>query len=127
MSRQLSASRADRGEMSLDAAMRAPSTNAPDVVVLSFLDEDVKVKEIADPKKDLWVSSIDGYVLPLSWSIVRALILHLRGCLQFILIQDLQSLSITHRSSPSRASCGDFPCASRYPHKIRILQKSSRW
>ncbi|PQE27145.1 hypothetical protein CJF32_00000111 [Rutstroemia sp. NJR-2017a WRK4] len=60
MSRQLSTSRVDRGEMSLDAAMRAPSTNAPDVVVLSFLDEDVKVKEVADPKKDLWVSSIDG-------------------------------------------------------------------
>lgn len=55
--------RADnRGETSLDAAMRAPSTTAPDVVVLSFLDEETKVKEAADPKKDLWVSSLDGYV-----------------------------------------------------------------
>jgi hypothetical protein len=105
MSRQLSTSRVDRGEMSLDAAMRAPSTNAPDVVVLSFLDEDVKVKEVADPKKDLWVSSIDGYVLPWSWEHWRALILHRRGCLQFILMQDLQSLSITYHSSSSRASC----------------------
>ncbi|KAJ8070268.1 hypothetical protein OCU04_000651 [Sclerotinia nivalis] len=62
MAAQLEPSRTNRnrGETSLDAAMRAPSTTAPDVVVLSFLDEDVKVKEVADPKKDLWVSSIDG-------------------------------------------------------------------
>lgn len=63
MARRLSTS---RGETSLDAAMRAPSTTPPDVVVLSFLDEDVKAKEISDPKKDLWLSSIDGYVSPFS-------------------------------------------------------------
>ena len=51
---------ADRGETSLDAAMRAPSTTTPDVVVLDFVDEDLKVKEIADPKKDLWLSTVDG-------------------------------------------------------------------
>lgn len=60
MAAQFETSRTNRGETSLDAAMRAPSTTAPDVVVLSFLDEDVKIKEVADPKKDLWVSSIDG-------------------------------------------------------------------
>lgn len=54
--------RTNRGETSLGAAMRAPSTTTPDVVVLSFVDEDIKVKEAADPKKDLWVSSVDGYV-----------------------------------------------------------------
>ena len=54
--------RTNRGETSLGAAMRAPSTTTPDVVVLSFVDEDTKVKEVADPKKDLWVSSVDGYV-----------------------------------------------------------------
>ncbi|KAI9640798.1 hypothetical protein NHQ30_010638, partial [Ciborinia camelliae] len=52
--------RPNRGETSLDAAMRAPSTTTPDVVVLGFLDEDIKIKEAADPKKDLWVSSVDG-------------------------------------------------------------------
>jgi hypothetical protein len=49
----------DRAETSLDAAMRAPST-APDVVVLDFVDDDMKIKEVADPKKDLWLSSVDG-------------------------------------------------------------------
>jgi hypothetical protein len=47
------------GETSLDAAMRAPST-APDVVVLDFVDDDMKIKEVADPKKDLRLSSVDG-------------------------------------------------------------------
>lgn len=60
--RERHASRLTQGETSLDAAMRAPSTTAPDVVVLSFVDEDKKVKEVADPKKDLWISSVDGYV-----------------------------------------------------------------
>ncbi|RAL63259.1 hypothetical protein DID88_004336 [Monilinia fructigena] len=53
-------SRTNRGETSLDAAMRAPSTTTPDVIVLSFLDEEKKIKEVADPKRDLWVSSLDG-------------------------------------------------------------------
>jgi hypothetical protein len=46
-------------ETSLDAAMRAPSA-PPDVVVLDFVHDDNKVKEVADPKKDLWLSSVDG-------------------------------------------------------------------
>jgi hypothetical protein len=50
----------DRGETSLDAAMRAPSTTTPDVVVLDFVDEDVKVREVIDLKKDLWLSTADG-------------------------------------------------------------------
>ncbi|TAQ90460.1 hypothetical protein B7494_g1182 [Chlorociboria aeruginascens] len=48
------------GERSLDAAMRAPSTISPDVIVLDFVEEDVKAKEVANPKKDLWLSSVDG-------------------------------------------------------------------
>ncbi|KAH8815334.1 hypothetical protein F5884DRAFT_667953 [Xylogone sp. PMI_703] len=50
----------DRGETSLDAAMRAPSTTTPDVVVLDFVDEEKKPKEVVDPTKDLWLSSVDG-------------------------------------------------------------------
>jgi hypothetical protein len=49
-----------RGETSLDAAMRAPSTQAPDVVVLDFVNEEKVVREDADPKKDLWLSTADG-------------------------------------------------------------------
>jgi hypothetical protein len=48
------------GETSLDAAMRAPSTTTPDVIVLDFVDEEFKVKDVADPKKDLWLSTVDG-------------------------------------------------------------------
>jgi len=58
---------ADRGggpESSLDAAMRAPSTQQPDVVVLDFAEEEPKVRDISDPKKDLWLSTSDGLVLP---------------------------------------------------------------
>ena len=50
----------DRPERSLDAEMRAPSTTTPDVVVLDFVQDDAKSKEVADPKKDLYLSSIDG-------------------------------------------------------------------
>lgn len=50
----------DRPERSLDAEMRAPSTTTPDVVVLDFIDHDAKFKELADPKKDLWLTSVDG-------------------------------------------------------------------
>jgi hypothetical protein len=49
------------GETSLFAAMT--STRSPDVVVLDFVDEDSKFKEIADPKKDLWLSTVDGQVI----------------------------------------------------------------
>lgn len=54
----------ERGETSLDAAMRAPSMTVPDVVVLDFIEDEVKVKDISDPKKDLWLSTVDGYVSP---------------------------------------------------------------
>ncbi|KAG0650661.1 hypothetical protein D0Z07_2533 [Hyphodiscus hymeniophilus] len=50
----------DQPERSLDAEMRAPSTTTPDVVVLDFVEDDTRVKEVADPKKDLWLSSVDG-------------------------------------------------------------------
>jgi len=46
-------------EMSLDAAMRAPSTTTPDVVVVDYLEQEVKPKS-PDPRKDLWISSVDG-------------------------------------------------------------------
>lgn len=51
---------ADRPETSLDAAMRAPSTTTPDVVVLDFVEEEVKPKDHSDPRKDLWLSTVDG-------------------------------------------------------------------
>ncbi|KAH8792573.1 hypothetical protein BGZ57DRAFT_750520 [Hyaloscypha finlandica] len=51
---------AERGERSLDAAMRAPSTTTPEVVVLDYVEEEVKVKEIADPRQDLYLSTVDG-------------------------------------------------------------------
>jgi len=44
----------------LHAAMVAPSTTSPDVVVIDSIDAEVKVQEIVDPKKDLWVSTVDG-------------------------------------------------------------------
>jgi len=51
---------AERGETSLDAAMRAPSTTTPEVVVLDYVEEEVKVKEIVDPRRDLYLSTVDG-------------------------------------------------------------------
>jgi hypothetical protein len=51
---------AERPETSLDAAMRAPSTTTPEVVVLDYVEEEVKVKEIADPRRDLYLSTVDG-------------------------------------------------------------------
>jgi len=53
-------SRAVRAETSLDAAMRAPSTTTPEVVVLDCVEEEVKVEEIADPRRDLYLSTVDG-------------------------------------------------------------------
>jgi len=53
-------SRSGPSETSLDAAMRAPSNHSPDVVVLDFIEQDVKTPERADPKKDLWLSTVDG-------------------------------------------------------------------
>jgi hypothetical protein len=50
----------ERGETSLDAAMRAPSTTTPDVIVLGFVDPDVKAEDRTDPKKDLWLTTVDG-------------------------------------------------------------------
>lgn len=52
--------RATGGESSLDAVMRAPSTTTPDVVVLDFVREDIKPKDPIDPRKDLWLSTVDG-------------------------------------------------------------------
>jgi hypothetical protein len=49
-------------EVSLHDAMVAPSAS-PDVVVLDFVDEASKYKEVADPKKDLWLSTADGQVI----------------------------------------------------------------
>jgi len=40
--------------------MRAPSTQGPDVVVLDFVSDEKVKREIADPKKDLWLSTVDG-------------------------------------------------------------------
>lgn len=54
------AGQAERGETSLDAAMRAPSTTTPEIVVLDFVEEEVKVREVVDPKKDLYLSTVDG-------------------------------------------------------------------
>ena len=51
------------GANTLGSVMEAPSTTTPDVVVLDALDEDVKPREVADPRRDLWLSSSDGYVL----------------------------------------------------------------
>lgn len=47
-------------ESTLGAAMREPSTTIPDVVVLDFVVEEVEPKDVADPKKDLWLSTVDG-------------------------------------------------------------------
>ncbi|KAG4438137.1 hypothetical protein IFR05_006384 [Cadophora sp. M221] len=52
--------RSTGGESSLDAVMRAPSTTTPDVVVLDFVREEVKPKDPIDPRKDLWLSTVDG-------------------------------------------------------------------
>lgn len=72
-------SRGERGETSLDAAMRQP---APDVVVLDFVEEDAKVKDTSDPKKDLYLSTNDGYALPsrLHVRFIGAVQLNLRSC-----------------------------------------------
>jgi len=58
--RLIKMSRSGPSETSLDAAMRAPSTQSPDVVVLDNIEEDVKIPERVDPKKDLWMTTYDG-------------------------------------------------------------------
>jgi len=40
--------------------MREPSISVPDVVVLDSLHPDEKPKIFMDPKKDLWLSTVDG-------------------------------------------------------------------
>lgn len=50
---------------SLHAAMVEPSTIRPDIVVLDSVDQDPEFKEIADPKEDLWLSTVDGQVISL--------------------------------------------------------------
>ncbi|KAL2064900.1 hypothetical protein VTL71DRAFT_4040 [Oculimacula yallundae] len=59
-SREEPGMRSAGAESSLDAVMRAPSTTTPDVVVLDFIREEVKPKDLIDPKKDLWLSTADG-------------------------------------------------------------------
>lgn len=50
-------------EQTLDAAMRAPSTTTPEVVVLDHVDEvKEKLEENVDPKRDLFISTVDGRV-----------------------------------------------------------------
>lgn len=44
----------------LDDTMREPSISVPDVVVLDSLHPDEKPKIFMDPKKDLWLSTVDG-------------------------------------------------------------------
>ncbi|KAI1780002.1 hypothetical protein F4818DRAFT_161723 [Hypoxylon cercidicola] len=55
-------SRLSTGEMTLNDAMRAPSTNPPGVVVLDTMHGEGHrdVAETLDPKEDLWLSSADG-------------------------------------------------------------------
>lgn len=65
----MSQSRGTTSEISLHQAMIAPSAS-PDVVVLDFVHDDSKYKEVADPKKDLWLSTVDGQVI--SQSLCRA-------------------------------------------------------
>lgn len=43
----------------LEAVMREPNAT-PDVVVVDSIDEVIPKKEVADPKKDLWLSTADG-------------------------------------------------------------------
>jgi hypothetical protein len=59
MARTIATARGIAGT-SLDAVMRAPSETTPDVVVISSVDEEVKYKPVPDPKKDLWLSTVDG-------------------------------------------------------------------
>jgi hypothetical protein len=40
--------------------MRAPSTTTPDVVVIDVVDVEEKPRVVMNPKKDLWLSTVDG-------------------------------------------------------------------
>lgn len=51
-------------EGTLHDVVVAPS-NAPDVVVLDRLPEGLDVKEVLNPKEDLWLTTADGYGNPL--------------------------------------------------------------
>jgi hypothetical protein len=44
----------------LDDVMREPSTTVPDVVVLDVVHVEDKPKLFIDPKKDLWLSTVNG-------------------------------------------------------------------
>lgn len=46
----------------LEEAMRAPSTNPPDIIVLDSMHGVGEKKETLDLKEDLWLSTADGYV-----------------------------------------------------------------
>lgn len=47
-------------QRTLGEAMRAPSVNTPDIVVLDALPNDLDRKEVLDPSQDLWLSTSDG-------------------------------------------------------------------
>lgn len=52
--------KASPSSRTLDDTMREPSTSVPAVVVLDSLHPDEKPKVSMDPKKDLWLSTVDG-------------------------------------------------------------------
>lgn len=49
-------------DRTLDDVMRGPSATLPGVVVLESMPEGLSRKEVLDPKQDLWLSTVDGYV-----------------------------------------------------------------
>lgn len=55
-----SSPKASPSSRTLDDTMREPSVSVPDVVVLDSLHPDEKPKDFMDPKKDLWLSTVDG-------------------------------------------------------------------
>jgi hypothetical protein len=46
--------------MTLDDVMRAPSTQAPAVVVLDTTHDEKNRKDVLNPREDLWLSTVDG-------------------------------------------------------------------
>jgi FlaG/FlaF family flagellin (archaellin) len=47
-------------ERTLGEAMRAPGATSPDVVVIDVVDVEEKKPLYMDPKKDLWITTVDG-------------------------------------------------------------------
>jgi hypothetical protein len=46
--------------MTLNDVMRAPSTNAPEVMVLDTMHDNKSREDVLNPQEDLWLSSADG-------------------------------------------------------------------